>query len=259
MDNALSCKNLRFRTLLWPCALVAAMALATVPAHTAAATSTEVPVYRTTLPPPLTLTYRLRKGGWTGNGDLTWQPRGKGYQARLEGRVMGIKVMTWVSTGAIDAAGIAPARFNDERRGKSPWSANFQRPAGPIVYANKPDQHALVPGAQDRLSWMVQVAGVASADPQRVAKGERVSFFVSGARGDADVWSFQSKGPETVTTPAGSVSAVKLLREPRKPNDTRVEVWLDPARHHLPIRARLTNVQENDTLELLLEEMQPSS
>jgi len=257
MDNRLPCFPPAFQNLCkaLPALLLALQATAaTPPPH---ASPAEVPVYRTSMPPPMVLSYRLRKGGWTGNGDLTWQPHGNRYQARLEGTVMGFKAMTWVSAGTLDANGIAPARFTDERRGKKELSADFQRPSGPIAYSGYPDRHPLVPGAQDRLSWMLQVAAIASADTRRMARGERVSFYVTGARGDADVWSFQVKGTEGVVTPAGSFPAVKLLREPRKPNDTRVEVWLDPARYYLPVRARLTNVQENDTLELVLEEMQP--
>lgn len=235
-----------------------APAAAAAPATPAAATA-EVPVYRTVMPPPVTLSYRLRKSGWSGSGDLSWQPQGGRYQARLEGRVAGFKVMTWSSTGLLDAAGIAPVRFTDERRGKNAQTANFQRSSGRITYSGPANEFALVPGAQDRLSWMIQVAAIALGDPHRMAKGERISLFVSGARADADVWSFVSQGVDNVATSGGPCPAVRLLREPRKPRDTRVEVWLDPARHYLPVRARLTNVQENDSLELLLEELTASS
>ena len=48
---------------------------------------------------------------------------------------------------------------------------------------------------------------------------------------------------EPVDVPAGRLEAALLLqREPQRPYDTRVDVWLDPARHHLPARARLTAV-----------------
>lgn len=32
------------------------------------------------------------------------------------------------------------------------------------------------------------------------------------------------------------------MREPSRPYDQRVEVWLDPARAHLPVQLRLTLV-----------------
>jgi hypothetical protein len=33
--------------------------------------------------------------------------------------------------------------------------------------------------------------------------------------------------------------ALHLRREPQRPWDSRVDVWLDPARHHLPVRLRM--------------------
>ncbi|MEY4563566.1 MAG: hypothetical protein RLZZ618_2843 [Pseudomonadota bacterium] len=222
-----------------------------------AAPAADVPVYRTRMPPPITLEYDMRKGSWSGSGELVWRPTGARYQAKLEGRVAGFKVMTWASEGGLDTAGVAPVRFTDQRRGKSMMAANFQRQSGRITFSGPSSEFALVPGSQDRLSWMVQIAAIAAADPQKVASAQRVSFFVAGARGDADVWSFQSQGTEDVMAGGGTVQAVRLLREPRKPNDTRVEVWLDPKQHYLPVRARLTS--DGDTLELLLRETHPPS
>ena len=218
----------------------------------------DVPVYRTRIPPSLTVRYVISRGPWSGNGELVWDEHDTRYHARLEGRVAGFKVITWDSTGQIDGDGIAPVRFTDERRGKSMLAANFQRSAGKITYSGPDVKHPLIPGTQDRLSWMVQIAAIANADPQRVAPGKRISMFVTGARGDADVWSFQAIGTENVAIGGASVPAIKLLREPRKAHDTRVEVWLDPQLHHLPVRARLTSSPDNETLELVRRGSDPS-
>jgi hypothetical protein len=103
---------------------------------------------------------------------------------------------------------------------------------------------------------MVQLAAVAQAGPQRLAAGERIVMQVVGARGDASTWAFRSLGPETLTLFAAPVDTVRLLREPRHAYDTRVEVWLDPARHHLPVRAVMGSGDE-DRLELRLRELLP--
>ena len=34
--------------------------------------------------------------------------------------------------------------------------------------------------------------------------------------------------------------------------DTRVEVWLDPGRHHLPVRIRLSNERGGEALDFVL-------
>jgi hypothetical protein len=219
------------------------------------ANTSAVPIYPTQIPPAITLRYRLRRGAWSGVGALNWQPRGMGYQARLEGRVMGIRAMVWSSEGALDAAsGIAPQRFSDQRHGKNLQTATFDRRSGQIIYTDASPSVSLAAGTQDRLSWMLQIAAIAQADPQRLRTGARTSFWVSGARGDADIWSFESRGPERVQTDMGPLSATKLVREPRKPKDTRVEVWLDPSRHHLPIRAKLASADGGDALELVLQD-----
>ena len=224
-----------------------------------APTATDAPVYRTKIPPSTVLRYAITRGPWSGNGELTWELLdGNRYHARLEGRVAGIKVLTQDSTGLIDHAGVAPVRFTDERRGKSVMAANFQRSAGKITYSGPSNEYNLVPGTQDRLTWMVQIGAIAAADPKGVAAGKRVSMYVSGARGDADVWTFQAIGVENVPIGGISVSAIKLVREPRKVNDTLVEVWLDPQLHHLPVRARMTNQPEGETFELLRRPVDPS-
>jgi hypothetical protein len=217
----------------------------------------DVPVYRTQPPPATTITYDMQQGRWSGTGDLQWRPAHGGYEARLEGKVAGFKVLTWTSQGGFDAAGLAPVRFTDQRMRKSAQAANFQRQAGKITYSGNEAEFPLLQGAQDRLSWMIQIAAVAEADPRRLATGQRVSMFVSGAKGDADVWSFRVEGPEDVSTGDQTVRAVKLLREPRKAHDTRVEVWLAPSLHHLPVQARLTS--EGSTLQLRMLSTQPPS
>ncbi|MEO8155626.1 MAG: DUF3108 domain-containing protein [Rhizobacter sp.] len=217
----------------------------------------EVPIYRTQMPPAMTLHYDMRRGALSGTGELQWRPTANGYQARLEGRIAGFSILTWASEGGFDAAGIAPVRYTDLRRGKNEQAANFQRNAGKISFSGPSTEYPLLEGSQDRLSWMIQIAAIASADPKRMDKGARVAMYVVGAHGDADVWAFHVQGMEEVTTGDTTVQAIKLLREPRKPYDTRVEVWLAPSMHHLPVRARLTS--DGSTLELLLQTIQPAS
>lgn len=42
------------------------------------------------------------------------------------------------------------------------------------------------------------------------------------------------------------------MRAPRKPFDTRVEAWADPARGHLLVRARLATPDSGESTELQL-------
>lgn len=214
----------------------------------------KVPVYATRVPPSTTLRYVMSRGPIAGEGELRWQRNSGSYELRLEGRVPLLgTLLTQVSKGGFDSAGLAPERHTDKRRRRGEQAANFQRDAGLITFSGSSAQYPLVPGAQDRVSWMVQLAAIAQAWRGSLASGEHIVLLVASARGDADVWSFRVLGTETVSLPAGPVPALKLLREPRRPYDTKVEVWLDPARHHLPVRARLTDTN-GDPFELQLSE-----
>ncbi|WP_341890765.1 DUF3108 domain-containing protein [Variovorax sp. YR752] len=229
------------------------------PAASAAGAITETaapPLYPTRLPPPVMLRYELRRGHLSGSGDLLWRPDGDRYELRLQGSVVGVNVLTQVSGGALDANGLAPLRFTDQRARRAAVAANFEREAGRIRFSGPSHEVPWQPGVQDRLSWMVQLAAVAAAEPARLAEGERIVLQVVGARGDASLWAFRSEGAETLMLFSERIETVKLLREPRSAHDTRVEVWLDPARHHLPVRATLGS-GEDDRLELRLREMLP--
>jgi hypothetical protein len=46
---------------------------------------------------------------------------------------------------------------------------------------------------------------------------------------------------------------VHLHRDAHRPYDTRVDVWLDPARHHLPVRLRVQNRAEMEPTDFLLQ------
>jgi len=46
---------------------------------------------------------------------------------------------------------------------------------------------------------------------------------------------------EVLALAGGATPAVRLLRLPEQAYDTRAEVWLDPARHYLPLRVQLSN------------------
>jgi hypothetical protein len=212
-----------------------------------------VPVYATRLPPAARLAYELRRGLLSGSGLLVWRPGEAAYEMTLEGSAFGQTLLAWTSRGALDSHGIAPERFTDRRGRRAEQAANFRRDIGRISYSGPTVEYPLPEGAQDRLSWMVQLPAILEADPALREPGQRIELFVSGARGDADLWTFVVQGRADLDLPAGPVSgALHLLRAPRKPFDTQAEAWLDPARGHLPVRAKLSTPDSGDATDLLL-------
>jgi Protein of unknown function (DUF3108) len=207
-------------------------------------------VYATRLPPPGTWRYQLTRGIASGDAQLSWQPNEEQrYEMKLEGFVAGINVLDWVSTGSIDNAGIAPDRFVIRRRGKDNQAANFQRDAGKITFSGPTHELPLIAGVQDRLTWMLQLPAVIEAAPQRFGAGSTVVLMVVGARGGGDVWTFKVIGPDRI----GDTAALKLMREAKKPHDLQVDIWLDPARGHIPLRAVLAQPEGGSPLELNLQ------
>ena len=212
----------------------------------------EVPVYATRPPAPFARAYTLQRGAQRGELELHWQVEGGRYEARMAGTLAGgVPLLALHSAGGFDAAGLAPQRHTDRRRGRSLQAANFQRASGRITFSGPAIERPLPPGVQDRLSWLLQLAAIAAADPALATPGGRISLVVVGVRGDADVWTFVHAADESLAL-AGqdAVPAVRLLREPAYAYDTRAEVWLDPAQQYLPLRVRLSNRPSgSDTLE----------
>ncbi|MES2228045.1 MAG: DUF3108 domain-containing protein [Pseudomonadota bacterium] len=234
--------------------LALAQAAPATPAPQAAADEA-IPHYRTRMPHATTLRYEVQRGVLHGTGELAWRPQGDRYELALDFKLGGLTILSQASTGGFDAAGVAPLRFVDQRFRRSATAANFQREAGKISYSGSPSEFPLRAGAQDRLSWMVQLAAIVGAEPRLEKPGATVAMVVTGSHGDLDVWVLRCVGPEAVSVPAGSVDAIKFVREPREPYDTTVQVWLDPQRQHLPVRATQKSGPNDDGYELRLLEM----
>ena len=204
------------------------------------------PAYRTRIPPSTQVAYRLSRGGISGSGSLNWQVDGGSYLLKLEGRVPIFgTLITQISRGGFDAAGLAPVRFTDKRLRRSEQAANFQRDGhgeGQVSFSGPSNVVPLHVGIQDRLSVMVQLAAIAEAWDHPPPVGETFQVHVVGARGDEARWSVRFEGIDGVRTGDGDiVQALKFVREPSAAHDTRAEFWLDPALHHLPVRARLSD------------------
>jgi len=245
-----------------PTALPAAVEVTAPPAPAAAPAAESqtgvesVPRYRTQMPPAATLRYVMQRGGLQGIGELSWRPESDRYELRLDGRVAGLSVLTQVSSGGFDAAGIAPLRFTDTRLRRGTKAANFQRAAGKITFSGPSTEFTMRDGVQDRLSWMVQLGAIVAAEPSLRGVGARVVLYVVGANGDASVWAFDCTAIEPITTGSGMADALKFVREPREPYDTQVQVWIDPAQHHLPVRATQKSGPNDEGFELRLQSVE---
>lgn len=175
---------------------------------------------------------------YSADARLRWQVDGSRYEAELEisAFLVGSRVQT--SRGRLGAAGLEPERFGDRRR-STEKAAHFDAASQRIRFSSNAPDAPLRPGAQDRLSVFLQLAGLLNARPEAYADGAHLSLQVAGT-GSAEEWRFHIGPLQDVQLPAGQVSARKLTREPRHEHDSRIEIWLAPALKHLPVRIRVT-------------------
>lgn len=173
-----------------------------------------------------------------GQARLDWRHDGSSYEARLELSAPGLRQRVQRSEGRITGAGLAPRYFSDRSRGEQ--ATHFDADQGRIVFSNNQPRAPLVPGMQDRLSVVMQLAALVRGEPARFAAGTQVTLPTAGTR-DAEDWIFSVEGEEDVALPNGTMPALKLQRLPRREFDQKLELWLAPRMDYAPVRLRLTN------------------
>jgi hypothetical protein len=168
---------------------------------------------------------------------LHWRHDGEQYEAKLELSGAFFPTRTQQSTGRITAQGLAPLRFSDKARREE--AAHFQREEGKVSFSsNRPDA-TLGEGAQDRLSVMLQLGAMIAGQPRNFGPGTTISIQTASVR-DAEVWQFTIEGEEALQLPGGELNTLKLIRNPRKEFDQKIELWLAPGMAYVPVRLRLT-------------------
>ena len=180
---------------------------------------------------PASWQYRLRQAGQDGEALLDWQPLPDGrYSLRLTRRIGERTLPAWESLGQTGMAGLSPERFALQRGGQDRQAINFDADERRISFSASPAQLDLPEGAQDRLSWWLQLAALVQANP---APGGRWRVWVAGLRGELREWVF-----EAVDALPEDGGTLHLRRQPLGERDPGVELWLDPARSYWPVRLR---------------------
>jgi len=191
------------------------------------------PTYPTRMPPPARLRFAVQRGEQRGEAEWLWQHDGRHFSSHLQSALPGRTALDHQTRGEFDSAGLAPVRMLESQRGRAVRAVNFQRDKGLVSFSGSARQWALWPGAQDRASWLPQLLGVVAAR-DTWAPGQQVELAVASPRGELDRWAFtlaDSLGPE----PGQRGAALHWVREPLRPYDSRVDVWLDRAAPHWPL------------------------
>ena len=178
---------------------------------------------------------QLNYSAWA---EFSWQQDGQRYDSKLEVGAFLLGSRSQTSQGTLGAEGLMPQRFGDKYR--SEVASHFQRDKGVISFSTNAPEVPLLKGAQDRLSVVMQIAALLSAEPERYPVGTMLSFQTVATR-DAEVWLFLVEKFENLQLPYGDVPTIKINRKPRKEFDQAIELWFAPSIDYLPVRLRVTN------------------
>ncbi|MBU6194975.1 MAG: hypothetical protein KGP02_08795 [Burkholderiales bacterium] len=190
------------------------------------------PVLPTRIPGDFEQALRVRRGRQSGAGRWAWSVQGGRYRTELQAQVgdaqtAAAPTLNWSSHGGLDEHGLAPERFVSQPLRGGARAVNFQRDTGWVSYSGPTGQVALQPGAQDRLSWLVQLLALAQAHPSGVGLPAQLPLWVAGPQGDGADWWFDVQWhPRT--------QCWQFTRRPERRYEVLVQAWVQP----LP-RARL--------------------
>jgi hypothetical protein len=205
------------------------------------------------LPPSGDLTYdTFFNGVQNQSGTIHWTTDGLRYQMVVSIPLPFIGTFSYTSEGTVDAFGLAPARYVEQRGHRGQDVTTFDRAATPrhIGFTRTQQTLPLPDGAQDRFSMVMQLASLVRGDPDAYTPGVTRQFDVAD-NDSGEVWPVEMVGTEAVRTLHGFVEAKHFVRLARRAGDMRrIDVWLAPSLGYLP--ARLIQTEPNGTqVELL--------
>lgn len=213
---------------------------APVPAPAPAVAQPGPPPLRYAAPPSTTLRYASYVNGVQNpDGNIQWEQGGGRYRLSVETRMLWFR-FAFHSEGTLDERGLAPERYEEERR-KRKQAVRFDRAARTLVFEAAGKQEPLPDGVQDRFSVFLQLVGLVRGNPDRyLSPGLTETFQVADTR-DLEPMRVQYVGEEGVDTGSGFVRAKHFIRLPRRADDRRrVEVWLAESVGWMPVRLRQT-------------------
>ena len=176
---------------------------------------------------------------YKGAAELKWQQDGENYALNLSATASGLPIYNQNSAGRLATQGLQPTRFSDKRLFKSEVAAHFDYVLGKVIFSNNKSEAVLAAGAQDRISVIIQLAGLLAANPTQYPPNTTISLQTISAD-EAQPWLFTVNEPETLNLSEGQQIALRLTRNPRREFDQKIELWFAPALNYLPVRIRQT-------------------
>jgi len=184
-------------------------------------------------------------------GTINWITDGQNYDLVVSVPIPFVGKYTYQSHGHVDAFGLAPERYTEQRGSRGRDETDFDRHAKHVAFSRTPVTAALPDGAQDRFSMVFQLASLVRGNPARYTPGVTRSFYVVD-NDSGETWPVETLGIESVRVGETYVAALHFMRLPRHADDKRkIDVWLAPTLGYFP--ARIMQTEPNGTqIELVL-------
>lgn len=150
------------------------------------------------------------------------------------------------SRGRAGAAGIIPAISTEARRSRAETATHFNHEEKTISFSASSATLPMSDGAQDKASFLMQLAAIGNADPSQFSAGREILIQVAEEK-DAALFQFKIVDQEEIDTKIGKLMSWHLLRPPRPGSyNSQLEIWLAPATGWFPVQIR--NTESNGTV-----------
>lgn len=185
-----------------------------------------------------------------GIGSINWEVTGNKYSMSIEAGIdmliTSINLYKLTSEGRIDAYGITPDISTETRLTRAQTATHFHHDEKIISFSASSNTVAMIHGAQDKATFLMQLAGIGNADASQFSPGREIDLQVAEDK-DAGLFQFMIVGEEEITTKLGQTDTWHLLRAPRPGSyNSRLDIWLAPSLGWYPIQIR--NTESNGTV-----------
>lgn len=184
--------------------------------------------YRSQLPPPATLRYTMTRPGKPAVAALLrWEAVDEAYTLTSDG----VTGKLWAQ-GSVGDAGVEPRAAREVRANGSTIETTFIN--NTITIGGRAFSNSV--GSQDRASLLLQLVGMGLSEPDQM-RGQ-VAIYLAGQR-EPEIITFNVAEDEELATPLGPIATRHLVQVART-GASRLEIWLAPQQHWLPVQLRMT-------------------
>lgn len=179
-----------------------------------------------------------------GVGSISWDVNNGKYSMRIEAGIdmliTSINLYQLTSEGSLGAFGIAPDTSTETRRTRASTATHFHQEEKTISFSSSNKIVAMDNGAQDKASFLMQLAAIGYADERQFFPGQEIAMQVAEER-DATPFQFLVLAKEEITSKLGKIMAWHLVRAPRPGSyNSQLDIWLAPELGWYPIQIRNT-------------------